>query len=116
MALGQHTVQPSAHRATAGDDWRLGVTLYDGGAAFDASGASINAYVLDRDRERVLGPVAQSSNTTGADWATGVVVVAVAAALTEGVAAADDLVVELQVTKSGVQRSWRFGLDVAGLL
>lgn len=112
MALGQYSTAPRSHTAVAGDDWRLGVTLYDNGSAFAMTGATVNAYVYDRNGMRIAGPVSQSSGTTGADWANGVLVVAIPAATSDDCLPADDLELRINVILSGVIRTWVLALSV----
>lgn len=107
MALGQLALTPHEHRAVAGDDWRLGVTLWENGAVFDASGATIKAALRDGNGFLALDAVAQSSSTTGATWASGVVVAAFPAATTAAVGREAEYYLELQVTTSGgLKKTW----------
>lgn len=108
MALGQLALTPHEHRAVAGDDWRLGVNLWENGAVFDASGGTIKAALRDGNGFLVLDPVTQSSSTTGATWATGIVVVAFPAASTSAVAREAEYYLELQFTSTvgGLKKTW----------
>lgn len=107
MAVGQLALTPHEHRATAGDDWRLGVTLWSNGAAADVHLCTINAALRDANGYLVVASIAQSSGTTGASWASGVVVVAFPASATGALLRDCEYYLEIQVTDgSGLKTTW----------
>lgn len=91
---------------TAGDDVRVTATLTKDGASYDASGATIYAAITDaKGATTYVGATAQSSGTTGADWASGVVVCAFGASTT-GALPYGRCYLEIQVAKGGVTTTW----------
>jgi len=61
---------------TSGDDVLISATLYKDGLTFTiAPTADVKAAVISRDNKVLIGPVAQSDATTGADWANSLVMV-----------------------------------------
>lgn len=75
MAIGQLAVTPKRAMVSEGDDWCLGFTLWDNGAVKDVSGGTIKAAVQGLNGQVIIESVTQSSATTGAAWATGIVVI-----------------------------------------
>lgn len=106
MALGQLAITPHEHRAFAGNDWRLGVTLYENGAALSVTGTTIEAVIRDANGYNLL-QATQSSSTTGASWGSGVVVLAFAAADTASFLRDVEYYVEIRVTAGdGTRKTW----------
>jgi predicted RecA/RadA family phage recombinase len=105
MALGFLTTAPESFSATAGDDWRLQVTLRDNGTAKDLSTATVSAALVDLGDEVAIAETAQSSGTTGATWASGVVVVAFDDAATDSLAAGSYRL-KVQAIIGGVKTTW----------
>ncbi len=105
MAKGQLAVTPAIARVTAGDDWLIGFTLWDNGAVAVLTGATIAAAVRDRSGNAVIAAVTQSSATTGATWAGGVVIIAIPSASTD-VLTGTEYFLEIQATMSGAKTTW----------
>lgn len=106
MALGQLAITPKAHSAFAGNDWRLGVTLWENGIVSDVSTSTITAAIRDGNGY-LLVQTAQSPSTSGAAWASGVVVLAFAATDTTQFLYDVEYYVEIRVTASdGTKKTW----------
>ena len=86
---------------TAGDDIDLRVKVYDvDGNLLDVSSWTIYARILDAEGAALTDAIQQSSGSTGADWAHGVVRAIFPAAKTANITAGDAQL-ELQRTDSG---------------
>lgn len=106
MATGQLAITPRAAQATSGDDWRLGLTLWEAGLVKNVSAATaIQAALRTTAGDTAIAATAQSSATTGAAWGTGIVVAAFAAAAT-AVLPAGEYLLEIEVTLGGVRTTW----------
>lgn len=106
MATGQLSITPRAFQATSGDDWRLGFTLWEAGSAKNVSAATaIQAALRTTSGETAIAATAQSAGTTGASWATGIVVAAFTASQTASLPAGD-YQLEVEVTIGGVRTTW----------
>lgn len=106
MALGQLAITPHEHRAVAGDDWRLGVTLYNNGSVVNLTGATVQVQVLDANEYAMVAATSQSSGTTGADWTNGILVIAIPAASTGTFMRDCMYYLRVIVTQSGVVTTW----------
>ena len=86
-----------------GDNVALQVTLKKNGSTFLInSGATVEASLIGNAHEEVfVAAVAQSSGTSGADWANSVVVVIFSPTDTENVTHKGEAVLEIQVDDSG---------------
>lgn len=87
-----------------GDDWNIPTTLKKDGSAVDVSAATISAAIVSLVNDEpvsVIASTAQSSGTTGADWANGVVVSVFSDTLTDAVTIFDNTYLEVQVTYAG---------------
>ena len=83
---------------TAGDDIAIKATLLSNGAAYDVSSASlIQAALLGPSGNTLIALTTQSSQTTGADWTNGVVMVLFPKATTASLKAGSAYL-EVQVT------------------
>lgn len=91
-----------------GDDWTLNMTIKQNGAVYDASAGTIKAavvHVANGVPSQEIADTAQSSGTTGADWANGLIVVKFPAAATAAVTkTGQTLLLELQVTDAGGEK------------
>jgi len=92
-----------------GDDWNISITLKKDGAAYNVSTASeILASVVSDDQNApstIVGAVACSSGTTGADWTNGLVVIEVPNATTSPLTAREAWV-EIQITLGSKKTTW----------
>lgn len=92
-----------------GDDWAITTTLKKDGSAYNVSGATISAAVVSLNRKepiQAIAATAQSSGTTGANWANGVVVSKFPASATALVTTYGTLYLEIQVTLGGEKETW----------
>ena len=91
---------PPAPLVTVGDDFTIPAQLYQNGAKASLASATINALLLDSTGTVLIPSTAQSSAYTGANWATGYVIVVFPKALTAALPVGDAYV-EYQVTVNG---------------
>ncbi len=107
MAKGQLATTPRYARATVGDDWALGFTLWDNGAVKDVSAATIDAAILDQAGNEIISDTALLSTATGATWASGAVIVNIPSATTLALAPGEYRLV-IQTTIAGNKTTWPF--------
>lgn len=91
----------------SGDDWEIPVTFTKKNNAWDVSGATIKAAVVDTSksaRVQVISDTTLNENAIGADWANGLVIVEFTSAQTTGVASGK-YAIEVQVEKDGKKLS-----------
>jgi hypothetical protein len=94
-----------------GDDAKLYLTLQKEGATFNIdAGDTVEAALVSADHESMLmDEVAQSSATSGADWANSLIAIKFTAAQTELINKPSDedvAKVAVQVTQSGKKETW----------
>lgn len=114
-STGRLNITPRQSAATSGDDWSLLFQLWDGAAAKDVSGSTIKATLRNLAGDSVLAsPVSQSSASTGAAWASGLVAIVIPAATTSALDGTEYLL-EIQVTSAaGLITTWPWvPIDVA---
>lgn len=91
-----------------GDDWDITVTLKKDGVAYDVSTATdISASIVDSDGiapNTVISAVTCDSGATGANWASGVVVVEIPNGSTN--VTPQNAYLEIQVTLGGKKSTW----------
>lgn len=92
-----------------GDDWDITMTLTKDRAAYDVSTATeIKASVVDSDSispSTLIAAVTLDSGATGANWASGIVVIEIPNAST-GSVATGTAYIEVQVTIGGKKQTW----------
>ena len=90
---------------TTGDDILLSVRLDEGGTAVNLVGSTVSACFQNGDGARITDVVAQSAAETGADWATGLLVVRIPRA--QVYMSRGDAYLEIQwITVAGVRRTF----------
>jgi len=90
---------------TTGEDWTLPVQLVQNGVAVDLTGDTIEAAIVDRLGNRVVGPVTADPDHSDADLVGGIAVPVFPEADTESLTAGMYLV-EVQRTHSGAKQTW----------
>ncbi len=104
---GLVSICPPRIDAVAGDDWWFSFSLYEDGSALDVSSAIIQASVRDLTDRLAIGPIAQSSSSTGAAWSTGLVIVNIPRANTIGLTKMQYFL-EINVYMNGRQHTWPY--------
>lgn len=95
-----------------GDDVSLAVTLKKNGATFNMSGATVKAALVASDHSvAYTEAVAQSSGTSGANWAASLVVVVLSAAATALLDYQGNALLEIQVD-DGTKTTWFVAVEI----
>jgi hypothetical protein len=95
----------------SGDFFRIAVTLTTDGVPEPVAGAAIRASVRSAQTTEVyVQPTQQSSDTSGANWAAGVVVIEFPSSITAEVPRGE-VWLEIQVTRSGRPETWKVPLE-----
>ena len=88
----------------SGYDAKIMVRVRVDGTNENLTGATVEASLVDATKTtELIVDTAQSSGTTGADWASGLVAVVFNAAATTALVAADVAYIELGITLSGTR-------------
>jgi hypothetical protein len=102
----------STPQIVTGDDFVLPVYLTANDVAYPVTGATITVAVVGTDHESLLSASqAQSSSAAGANWATGLVAVELAAALTAAIYASGAALLEIQVATT-TKLSWFVPVEI----
>ncbi len=102
---GLTTICPAQCAAVANDDWWLSFTLYEDGVPAVLTGASIQVGIRSLNDVAIVNPVVQSSASTGANWAVGLIIVSIPASATVALIKMEYFL-EIQVLLNGRFHTW----------
>jgi len=91
---------------TASDDIVVTAYLSSGGSDVNCSASTIKAALQNGKGSTLIAGTAQSSATTGAAWATGVVVVVFPRTITAGLCVGDAYLEIEETTSAGIRRTY----------